>query len=127
MNRNSQNFPKAFAGTLLGMLVLGFLGDAIGRNPAMVLTQSVAIFAVLVAAFLTWGPLVYPVFAFARLLLGFAVGGMYPLGAALSAEAESKNDDVELLDHVDDHGYSSAYDLRFIIYLSWFTITGAFF
>ena len=87
------------------MLMLGSLGDAnwLGgrenrRENAMMVCHVCAMVAVLVVAFCTWDHsrgedlnVLYLVFCVGRFVLGFAVGGMYPLGAALAAEADDQH------------------------------------
>ncbi len=76
-----------FAGTFLGMLIMGYLGDLIGRSPAMIITQCISLLSILTSTFATWGGSLYAVFTVSRFFLGFGVGGMYPLSASQSAEA----------------------------------------
>jgi PHS family inorganic phosphate transporter-like MFS transporter len=85
----------AFVGAVVGMVVMGYLGDVLGRRRAMVLTLALQVAGALGGALLSWGSAtqVYAVFAACRLLLGVGVGGMYPLSASYSAEGASAADD----------------------------------
>ena len=44
-----------FAGCMIGMLLLGYLGDLIGRARAMVVTNGIQVVGALGCALLTWG------------------------------------------------------------------------
>lgn len=76
-----------FVGCICGMLVMGRLGDLIGRTKAMRVTLSLAVCGALIPAF-AGGPadLVYGVVCLGRFVLGIGVGGIYPLSAVSSAE-----------------------------------------
>jgi len=84
-----------FAGTIVGMTGLGMLGDAYGRRVGMLASLSLVIAGSLASALLSWGDAatVYTVICVCRLLIGIGVGGMYPNGAALSAESSSEGED----------------------------------
>ena len=82
----------AFLGTLMGMLIFGFLGDAVGRHLAMVLTQATTVIAILACVFITeiieayFGGKtkqnvdeIYMVIAITRFLVGFGVGRCFVL------------------------------------------------
>lgn len=86
--------PVIFAGAVIGMLVMGYLGDLIGRKRAMVMTMAIQVFGALGCALFTFGSAqtIYVVFCVCRLLLGVGVGGMYPLSASHSAEGSSSQD-----------------------------------
>eukprot|EP00040_Diaphanoeca_grandis_P044567 m.12771 g.12771 ORF g.12771 m.12771 type:complete len:441 (-) comp9439_c0_seq1:217-1539(-) len=83
-----------FVGAVLGMVVMGSLGDYLGRLPAMMLSLSLALCGALGCALLSWGSAesVFGVLAGCRLLLGVGVGGLYPLSAAKTAEADATKD-----------------------------------
>jgi MFS transporter, PHS family, inorganic phosphate transporter len=85
-------FGMVFAGAVVGMCLLGYLGDHMGRRPAMLLTLSLTLFGTLLSALVPWGGDVdatYGVLSAARFLLGLGVGGKYPLSAAASSETAS--------------------------------------
>jgi PHS family inorganic phosphate transporter-like MFS transporter len=83
-----------FVGAVVGMLVMGYLGDLIGRRRAMVLTLAFQSFGAIGCALFDWGSAewVYTVFCASRLLLGVGVGGMYPLSASHAAEGAEGQD-----------------------------------
>lgn len=85
-----------FVGAVLGMLVMGYLGDALGRKRAMVFTLGIQVAGAVACSLLTWGSVetIYTVFCAGRLLLGVGVGGMYPLSASHSAEGSSEGEDT---------------------------------
>ena len=72
-----------FAGAVLGMLVMGYLGDLLGRRRAMVVTMGFQVFGALGCACLTIGTghehstNIYTIFCACRFLLGIGVGGMW--------------------------------------------------
>eukprot|EP00053_Salpingoeca_punica_P013636 m.123390 g.123390 ORF g.123390 m.123390 type:complete len:474 (+) comp16248_c1_seq1:679-2100(+) len=80
-----------FAGAVVGMCLMGFLGDLIGRRKALLFTMSLTIFGSLGCAVLPWGSAdaVYAVISCCRFLLGAGVGGIYPLSAVKAAESAS--------------------------------------
>lgn len=78
-----------FAGAIAGQLTMGYVGDAIGRKRAMGLTYSFSTLGALGSALLPWGSAssVYAILAGCRFVLGFGVGGKYPLAATMSRES----------------------------------------
>ena len=82
-----------FAGALVGMTVMGYLGDLIGRRRAMLLTLALVVGGALASAALSWGSLdgLYAVICIARFIIGMGVGGIYPLAAATTAESKSES------------------------------------
>jgi MFS family permease len=82
-----------FAGAVVGMLTMGYLGDALGRRKALALTLSLTVLGSLGSAILPWGSaeVVYGIIAACRFVLGVGVGGIYPLSATSCAES-SKDD-----------------------------------
>lgn len=82
-----------FAGAVVGMLTMGYLGDALGRRKALALTLSLTVLGSLGSAILPWGSaeMVYGIIAACRFVLGVGVGGIYPLSATSCAES-SKDD-----------------------------------
>lgn len=85
-----------FAGAVAGMISMGYIGDHIGRRKGMVLTLSFVVVAALASALLTWGSSdsVYGVLALCRFVLGFGVGGIYPMAAATAAEGSGHEEDT---------------------------------
>mmetsp|Transcript_25569 Transcript_25569/g.45409 ORF Transcript_25569/g.45409 Transcript_25569/m.45409 type:complete len:461 (+) Transcript_25569:79-1461(+) len=77
-----------FAGAITGQLVMGYVGDVIGRNKAMSFTIALAGIGSLASAFCAWGSTyaVYGIIAASRFILGVGVGGVYPLSATKAAE-----------------------------------------
>jgi PHS family inorganic phosphate transporter-like MFS transporter len=89
-----------FAGAVAGQLTLGWLGDRMGRDPAMLLTLSVAACAAVCSAALPpfSGPAtsVYTTIIVSRFILGVGLGGVYPLSAAKAAESASATATVDV-------------------------------
>eukprot|EP00291_Cryptomonas_curvata_P014594 CAMPEP_0172155066 /NCGR_PEP_ID=MMETSP1050-20130122/2411_1 /TAXON_ID=233186 /ORGANISM="Cryptomonas curvata, Strain CCAP979/52" /LENGTH=162 /DNA_ID=CAMNT_0012823907 /DNA_START=47 /DNA_END=531 /DNA_ORIENTATION=- len=77
-----------FAGAVGGMFSMGTLGDLIGRRKALALTLSLTVIGALTSALGSWGSAerVYEVICLGRFVLGFGVGGIYPLSATSSSD-----------------------------------------
>jgi len=77
-----------FIGSVVGMLTMGYLGDLIGIQRALVFTNLLTVLGALASALLSWGgpDTVWGVITFSRFVLGAGVGGNYPLSAAKAAE-----------------------------------------
>jgi len=75
---------SVFIGSIVGMLVMGRLGDKIGIKKALILTNSLVVVTALASGLLVWGPpnVLYALLVLWRFLLGVGVGGNYPLAAA---------------------------------------------
>lgn len=80
-----------FAGALVGMTVMGYLGDVLGRRRAMLVTLSLVVLGVLTTALGAWGDSLYLVLCLARFVIGVGVGGIYPLAAATAAESKGED------------------------------------
>ncbi|KDO22800.1 hypothetical protein SPRG_11558 [Saprolegnia parasitica CBS 223.65] len=78
----------ALIGAVLGQLAFGFLGDVYGRKKCMVATCALLIFGGILcaAAYGGSGHNTLWFLIFARGILGFGIGGEYPLAAASSSE-----------------------------------------
>ena len=76
---------------------MGYLGDILGRNIAMMLTLSTACFAGVCSATLPTGSptSVYITIIICRFILGAGLGGVYPLSAAKAAEDGANEDHLE--------------------------------
>ncbi|GAB5371588.1 hypothetical protein AAMO2058_001593100 [Amorphochlora amoebiformis] len=85
-----------FAGAITGQLLMGYVGDAFGRNKALSFTITLAGIGALLSAIAPWGDnwTVYSLIALFRFFLGVGVGGVYPLSAAKAAE-ESDSSNVQ--------------------------------
>jgi len=83
------------AGMILGQLIGGYLGDIIGRRPAMMLVMILQIVGSIGSALFISksSDSVYQQLAIWRFILGVGAGGVYPLAAVMSAE--NKQDDLE--------------------------------
>lgn len=79
-----------FVGCILGQCCMGYLGDLIGRSRALSVTLALSAFGAFASAALPWGDAVtiYVVIIATRGLLGFGVGGVYPLSATSAAEGD---------------------------------------
>ncbi|KAJ1666743.1 hypothetical protein IW140_002334 [Coemansia sp. RSA 1813] len=79
-------------GCLLGQLVMGRLGDKIGRTTVYAASLMIAIFTTIASAFsnsMVMGINVFVVLFIWRVLLGFGIGGDYPLTATIVSEYAS--------------------------------------
>jgi len=83
-----------FAGAVFGQLLFGYIGDWLGRNKAMFLTNLFCVIGCLGSALLSWGEgsTLYALIAFWRFILGMGVGGVYPLSATSAAEHSGSTD-----------------------------------
>ena len=82
------------AGMIIGQLIGGYLGDIIGRRPAMMLVMILQIVGSIGSAlFISKSDSVYQQLAIWRFILGVGAGGVYPLAAVMSAE--NKQDNLE--------------------------------
>lgn len=86
------------AGAILGQLTFGYVGDCLGRGPAMQLTLALSILGALASFFavpISGDSTPVSVFTFisiTRFVLGLGVGGVYPLAATMSQESsDDKN------------------------------------
>jgi MFS family permease len=84
----------ALFGAVVGQLVFGALADVLGRRVMFIATALIVLFASIASALVVsgnpaWlgGASIYAQLTVWRLLLGFGVGGEYPLAAAHTAEA----------------------------------------
>lgn len=86
-----------FAGAVVGMMTMGFLGDLVGRDKAMIVTMVFLAIGALGTALFTWGTTksIFSTMAGFRFLLGVGSGGVYPLYAAKAIE-EAGNVDHKL-------------------------------
>jgi len=84
----------AFIGSVVGMLVMGYLGDLLGCERALVISNALIVFGALASAALSWGEpsMVWATIALCRFVLGVGVGGLYPLSAAKAAQGVSDDD-----------------------------------
>ncbi|RUP45910.1 major facilitator superfamily domain-containing protein [Jimgerdemannia flammicorona] len=91
MPANIEGAVKGMAsvGTLIGQLVFGFLGDALGRQKIYGLELLIIIFATVCCAMSSStvrGVSVFGFLGFWRLILGIGVGGDYPMSATITSE-----------------------------------------
>lgn len=81
----------ALVGAVAGQLVCGALADSMGRRKVFLLTLSLVILGSLASAAVvdTAFCSIYTQLAVVRFILGFGVGGEYPLSATVSSEGSS--------------------------------------
>ena len=96
------------AGMILGQLIGGYLGDIIGRRPAMMLVMILQIVGSIGSALFVSksSDSVYQQLAIWRFILGVGAGGVYPLAAVMSAE--NKQDDLEEEDTIEEDNADTA-------------------
>jgi len=77
-----------FAGAVTGQLLLGYIGDLLGRERSLLLTLGLIALGALSSAFCSWGSSndIYIIICISRFFLGMGVGGVYPLSATKTAE-----------------------------------------
>lgn len=74
-------------------VVFGLLGDKFGRKGAYGWTLAIMIAMTVLSASASWGspPVFIGLFVMWRFLLGFGIGGDYPLSAVITSEYTPKN------------------------------------
>ncbi|KAJ2847621.1 hypothetical protein GGI22_005925, partial [Coemansia erecta] len=90
-------------GCLLGQLLLGRLGDKLGRTTVYAASLMIAIFTTIASAFsnsMVKGINVFVVLFIWRVLLGFGIGGDYPLTATIVSEYASVHNRGKLMSAV---------------------------
>ncbi|PHJ19352.1 major facilitator family protein [Cystoisospora suis] len=85
---NSTVKMLSYAGAIVGMCTMGYLGDLIGRRRAMVFTLFLVFVGALLSSVCPWGSgvSVLIIMGIFRFLLGVGSGGVYPLSAVSAAE-----------------------------------------
>ena len=98
---------SALIGNIAGMLTLGALSDRVGRRELMLCTSSLTFVGTLGAAcaFDPGGDGIWSVIIFFRFIMGFGIGGEYPLSAALTAESSD--------------AHSSGFELMLVCVCAW--------
>merc|ERR1712226_491381 len=84
-----------FAGAVFGQLAFGYIGDWVGRNRAMFLTNLFCVIGAAGSALITPKPneaILYTSIALWRFILGMGVGGVYPLSATAASESTTTVD-----------------------------------
>ncbi|CAM0902066.1 unnamed protein product [Alopecurus aequalis] len=92
VNVNNMVIGVALVGTLLGQLVFGYFGDKLGRKRVYGITL-VLMAACAISSGLSFGHTrssVIGTLCFFRFLLGFGIGGDYPLSATIMSEYANK-------------------------------------
>mmetsp|Transcript_30748 Transcript_30748/g.70359 ORF Transcript_30748/g.70359 Transcript_30748/m.70359 type:complete len:553 (-) Transcript_30748:384-2042(-) len=86
---------SVFLGAVIGQCTMGFVCDAIGVHAAMLVTTSIAFLGIVgcILAPLCGKSGITAVLLCGRLVLGFGVGGKYPCGSAMKAEAADAEDE----------------------------------
>mmetsp|Transcript_34047 Transcript_34047/g.60594 ORF Transcript_34047/g.60594 Transcript_34047/m.60594 type:complete len:484 (+) Transcript_34047:92-1543(+) len=86
-----------FIGSVVGMLTMGYLGDLLGIQRGLVITNWFIVIGSLASALLSWGSseAIWSVIALSRFVLGIGVGGAYPLSAAKAAATGKATDDPQ--------------------------------
>lgn len=94
---NSQCKSAVFTGCILGQFCMGYVGDLIGRARALYLTLVMSAFGAVASATLPWGDAmtIYTVVIIARFVIGFGLGGVYPLSATHAAESSQTGDGID--------------------------------
>jgi len=83
-----------FAGCLVGMLFMGYIGDVIGRQHGLWVTTFLMVFFVLGSALFTWVDAgFWEVLIVCRFFMGVGIGGVYPLAATSAAENDETEDE----------------------------------
>eukprot|EP00920_Eleutheroschizon_duboscqi_P019100 GHVT01045258.1.p1 GENE.GHVT01045258.1~~GHVT01045258.1.p1 ORF type:complete len:471 (+),score=31.78 GHVT01045258.1:854-2266(+) len=82
-----------YAGSIFGMVIMGYFGDLLGRRKAMPLTLFMVAFGALGSALFAWGDAITTmvIVGVFRFLLGIGSGGVYPLSAVSAAEGTASS------------------------------------
>jgi PHS family inorganic phosphate transporter-like MFS transporter len=100
------DFEKSFIstmalfGSMIGQIIFGTLGDAISHRSMFLLSVSLMLLGSLVSGLLPFAASFYVALGMIRFVLGFGIGGEYPLSAALGAQTvvqDVRNDQGYLL------------------------------
>lgn len=77
-------------GVIVGMVVIGYLGDTIGRSKAFVVTLALTLGGALACGFLPWGTesSVEHIIVAGRFFVGLGAGGAYPLAGVETMEEQ---------------------------------------
>lgn len=94
-----------FIGCIIGQLSMGYFGDKLGRNYALLATFFIGIVGALCSSIFVMGSAedIYGNIVIFRFVLGIGCGGVYPLTAAKAAEdaarhlVDKNNDDIDIL------------------------------
>jgi MFS transporter, PHS family, inorganic phosphate transporter len=81
-------------GSIVGQLSMGYLGDRIGRNMALLITVSIGTLFAFLQCIASGSPdNIYTQIAVFRFFLGIGLGGIYPLSATKASEDGSRDED----------------------------------
>lgn len=91
---NEQCKSIVFIGCILGQISMGYIGDVIGRGAALRMTLFLSAAGALASAVLPWGDAttIYVMIVAARFVIGFGVGGVYPLSATSASESTEEDE-----------------------------------
>ena len=82
---------SCLVGAIAGQLCFGYIGDCMGRGPALQLTMAMSILGAFLSAFAVPlegdGSSVFTFLTITRFFLGVGVGGVYPLSATIASES----------------------------------------
>ena len=78
----------AFVGSMIGMVIMGYLGDVIGRDPAFAVTSAIMVVFSIASGLAPHGSpnLAMVILLVCRFFLGVGIGGCYPLAASKGSE-----------------------------------------
>ena len=86
----TQDKSVIFIGCILGQFTMGYAGDLLGRTRALSLTLMLAVVGAIGSSLGPWGNItdIYTTVIAFRFIIGFGLGGVYPLSATKAAEAD---------------------------------------
>jgi MFS transporter, PHS family, inorganic phosphate transporter len=89
---------SALVGSVFGQLIFGYYADIIGRKRIFIMTCLMTIIGSIASACITdtgaWG--IYGWLIFFRFILGFGIGGEYPLSATITAEKINEDRETKI-------------------------------
>jgi len=86
----TQNTSVIFLGCILGQFTMGYAGDLVGRSRALSLTLLIAAAGAVGSSTCAWGSpaSIYGTVVAFRFVIGYGLGGVYPLSATKAAESD---------------------------------------
>ena len=117
-----------YGGAIAGMFMMGYVGDRIGRASAMNITLALMAVGGVGSGAASWGSdhAIYACITGFRFILGFGLGGTFPLTATSVAERSAEHGRMVRLTNVgiaytgQGVGYTLPYVFVYLLWLGWF-------
>lgn len=81
-------YTAIYGGSILGMMLMGYVGDRVGRSWAMSVTLALTVFGALGSGFAIYGSEtdMFLLISFFRFILGWGIGGTFPLSSTQAGD-----------------------------------------